>query len=602
MISSIRHPFFQNSITEWEKWRIVYEGGELFRDRYLEKTSKSEDNCDFKLRKNMTPIPSFSKAAIDEVKNSIFQHMVGVSRRDGPDSYQNAITGEDFGVDFKGSSMNSFMGQQVLPELLVMGRVGIFVDSPETIGTTLRDSQGIKPYLYRYQAEDILSWSMRPGRPDEFDAVLLKDFVEVKRGLLPSETIERFRFIFIGDDGKVHIQFFKMETPEASMVPGNPTITQKVAAEIQIDAEGSPTDQDIILDMDIIPFIIVELSHSLMADIADHQIALLNLESLDINFAIKSNTTFYVEQQDERSYSPHIAGPADPNASGTAAEAGSTKEQVIQFGSTAGRIYGKGLDRPEFIHPSAEPLTASIEKQEKLKQDIRRLLHLAVSTVVPQTASAESKQLDQCGLEAGLSNIGLALEHAERKIALYWTFYHIDKVKPASIKYPEKYNLKSDDDRRKDAASLQELRNTIPSGRFQKSISKEIARIVLESKISKKDLNQIFAEIDAAEAFSADPKTIFESIESGVLCLCSAAQLLGYPKDEPDKAATDHATRLARIAQSQSNPDLSKGLKGARGLEDFSGQPGTEGPQEKKQSRDTTTEVVVTDNTRGEAQ
>ena len=148
MISSIRHPFFENNIIEWEKWRIVFEGGELFRNRFLEKTSKREDALDFKLRKKMTPIPSFSKAAITEVKNSIFQRMVDVSRRDGPDSYQQAITGVDFGVDFKGSSMNNFIGQQVLPELLLMGRVGIMIDSPETTGTTLKDSQGLRPYLY----------------------------------------------------------------------------------------------------------------------------------------------------------------------------------------------------------------------------------------------------------------------------------------------------------------------------------------------------------------------------------------------------------------------------------------------------------------------
>lgn len=604
MISSIRHPFFENNIIEWEKWRIVYEGGELFRNRFLEKTSIREDNNDFKLRKKMTPIPSFSKSGIDEVKNSIFQRMVDVARRDGPDSYQKAITGVDFGVDYKGSTMNNFIGQQVLPELLVMGRVGIFVDSPETTATTLRESQSIRPYLYRYQAEDILSWSERPGRPDEFDAVLLRDFVEVKRGRLPSQTIERFRFMFIDEgDGKVHVQFFRTEPAKAetTFIMGHrTTASSNKMMEVQIDANNQPTDQDIILDMNIIPFILVELSHSLMADIADHQIALLNLESLDINFAIKSNSTFYVEQQDERAFSDHIAGPANPDSSGTAAETGSNREQEIQFGSTGGRTYGKGLDQPGFINPSSEPLQASMEKQAALKRDIRQLLHLAISTIEPKSASAESKQFDQHGLEAGLSNIGLILEHSERKIALYWTFYLKAKTKPASIKYPEKYSLKSDEDRRKDATALRELRDVIPSERFQKSISKEIARIVLGSKLSNEDLDKIFSEIDSAKAFSADPLTVFESVERGMLCLKSAATALGYSEDEPDKAAKDHATRLARITQAQTTDNLQAALQGARGVEDLSAQPGTEGSEEKQQSRDTTVQDTVTDNTRGE--
>lgn len=601
MISSIRHPLFENNILEWEKWRIVFEGGELFRNRFLEKTSKREDSVDFKLRKKMTPIPSFSKSAITEVKNSIFQRMVDVSRRDGPESYQKAITGIDFGVDFKGSSMNNFIGQQVLPELLLMSRVGIMIDSPKTIGTTLKDSQGLRPYLYRYQAEDILSWSERPGRPDEFDAVLLRDFVEIKRGRLPSETVERFRFMFIEDD-KVHVQFFRSEPAktETTRILGQPTGIQTKAKEVQIDANGDPTDQDIILDMNIIPFVIVELSHSLMADIADHQIALLNLESLDINFAIKSNSVFYTEQQDERAMSSHIAGPANPDSSGTEAEAGANRQQEIEFGSTKGRIYGKGLDSPSFIHPSAEPLEASIAKQEKLKQDIRRLLHLAVSAIEPRSASAESKQLDQHGLEAGLSNIGLILESAERKIATYWTLYLTATTKPASIKYPEKYSLRSDEDRRKEASALHELRDVIPSGTYQKSISKEIVRIILGSKLSNDNLSKIFSEIDSAEAFSADPKTMFEAVERGGLCLKSLAKLLGYAEDEPDKAAEDHATRLARIAQVQSAETLQPGLQGARGVEDLAGEPGTEGALEKQQANDTTKQAVVSDNTRGE--
>ena len=144
-------------------------------------------------------------------------------------------------------------------------------------------------------------------------------------------------------------------------------------------------------------------------------------------------------------------------------------------------------------------------------------MHLAVSAIEPRYASAESKQLDQHGLEAGLSNIGLILESAERKIATYWTFYLTAKPEPASIKYPEKYSLKSDEDRRKDAESLRELRDIIPSERYQKSISKEIVRIVLGSKLSNGDLNKIFSEIDSAEVFSADPKTIFESVERGML-------------------------------------------------------------------------------------
>lgn len=38
-------------------------------------------------------------------------------------------------------------------------------------------------------------------------------------------------------------------------------------------------------------------------------------------------------------------------------------------------------DRPGFIHPSSEPLLASMKLQEKLEQDIRKLINLAVQSM-----------------------------------------------------------------------------------------------------------------------------------------------------------------------------------------------------------------------------
>ncbi len=58
-----------------------------------------------------------------------------------------------------------------------------------------------------------------------------------------------------------------------------------------------------------------------------------------------------------------------------------------------------------------------MSKQQQLKQDIRDLVNLNLSNIKPKLQSAESKQIDEHGLEAGLSALGLVLEHAERKAA-----------------------------------------------------------------------------------------------------------------------------------------------------------------------------------------
>ena len=144
------------------QWRITYNGGEYFRKLYLKKFSKREDDIDFNDRLEMTPIPAFARLAINDVRNSIFQRMRDITRRGGSSSYQSAVAGLNLGVDKRGLNMNAFLGVKVLTDLLIMGRVGVFVDAPALTGeVTLAQAQAQeqRPYLYYYPIEDILSWT-----------------------------------------------------------------------------------------------------------------------------------------------------------------------------------------------------------------------------------------------------------------------------------------------------------------------------------------------------------------------------------------------------------------------------------------------------------
>lgn len=590
-IGSLRHPFWRSKIADWTKWRFIYDGGPDFVDEYLERFSKREDTADFVQRKRITPTPNFAKAAVNDIKNAIFQRLADVSRTGGSQEYQEAVVGDRFGVDLHGSSMNSFMGREILPELLTMARVGIFIDMPQIEGQTLKDAVGNRPYLYWYRTEDILSWSFRPGRPDEFDNLLLRDFTEIRHAAtgLPSGTKERYRFLFIGEDGKVHVQFFE-HFPD---VENHEEISEK-----QVDINGNPTDEDIILDLEVIPFVLLEISDSLLSDISNHQIALLNLESSDIAYALLSNFPFYTEQVDSRDYSHLIEGAGQGDDSGTAENQSRSKDREIQVGATHGRTYGKGLDRPDYIHPPSEPLKASMEKQQQLKDDIRQLVNLALSNIKPKMASAESKAIDERGLEAGLSHIGLVLEHTERKIATYWAMYLSTDI--PTIKYPERYSLKDDEDRRKDTEQLAALRAKVPSTRFQKLLTIQMAEILIGHKTPNPIMDEIRQEIEQANAFSSDPDTIFEAVDRAILDLESAALLLGYPKETVKAAADDHANRLARIAESQSS-DFGNQNAAARGVPDLDDTPGRGAKEERKESQDQTQRTDTGDRTRGEA-
>ena len=178
-ITEFRLPGFFASTSEWVKYRLTYEGGEAFRTKYLQKFTNRETNAEFESRRNLTPIPTFAKAAVNDIRNSLYQPMVDIIRRDGSESYHKAISGQDGGVDRRGSSMNAFIGQKVLEELLVMGQVGIFIDAPTVAEhATLNQVSDFRPFLYAYKVEDILSYACTdPENPSEFKALLLQDKV-----------------------------------------------------------------------------------------------------------------------------------------------------------------------------------------------------------------------------------------------------------------------------------------------------------------------------------------------------------------------------------------------------------------------------------------
>lgn len=173
-ITQIAHPDYIFNEDDWCKWKLAYNGGQPFIDAYLKKLTVRETDEDFALRKSISYCPAASKAAINEIKNSIFQRTIDISRVGGPESYQKAVKALDGGVDLYGSSMNSFIGRYILPELLVMKKVGVYVDMPPISGVTQSDKGNKRPYLYIYSALSIRSWSYSmPQYPNEFDTLLL---------------------------------------------------------------------------------------------------------------------------------------------------------------------------------------------------------------------------------------------------------------------------------------------------------------------------------------------------------------------------------------------------------------------------------------------
>jgi hypothetical protein len=592
-LTGIRHPDYQRDEISWDTYRLIYNGGDEFVTRCLKRFSARETQEDFNTRKYITPIPSFAKAAVNDIRNGIFQRLRDVARREGSTSYMQAAAGEIGGVDNKGSSMQSFLGIDALTELLVMGRVGVYTDMPALSGfQTMADEGKVRPYCYMYPVEDILSWAVsKPEEPGEFTAVLLRDVgINYNQGFttdakLPSGGYVRYRFIWINPaTGKVNMKLFD---PEDNRLNFDGSI---------IAADTPPIE----LDLDRIPFTMLSIGGSLLKDVYKHQVALLNLGSSDVSYALKANFPFYVEQRDTRDVGNHLKQSIDDDGTSNTSD-NSEPGMAMQAGVSHGRTYDMKADAPSFIHPSPEPLLASLKLQEKLEDGIRKLVNLAVQNQTGQrTKSAEAMKLSDQGLEAGLSFIGLVLESAERQIASHWASYESrdpDKRQIATIKYPDRYSLKTDKNRIEEAKDLADLMFTVPGKTVKQELSKNIVTTLLTGKVNTTTIDVIYKEIEEANYATSDPEVILRANESGVCGDQTASEALGFDEDEFEKAREDHALRAARILEAQG------GMEGAgasaRGVEDLDDDTNS-GGKERKAANETTLKDDPVPPTRGD--
>lgn len=538
-ITEITHPEYLLYYDKWVKYRYTMLGGDDFIEKYVIQFSRVENADEFLLRKSITYCPAHAKAAILRLVNAIFQRMSDISRNGGSQSYQDAVLGKNGGVDRSGSTMSAFIGTVILREMLAMKRVGVYIDKPYMPdGLPKSETRDLTPYLYHYTAENIRSWHY--NEQNQLMSLLLRDYVDdidPETGLIKG-VIERFRYLRKTIDG-VQLTYYDKD--------GNAQGTQ-------------------ILNLQEIPFVMCEITESLLNDICGHQIALVNMVSSDLFYCIKSNFPFYTEQYNPQAELANLRTAAS-DSTGTAAGAQATQKE-IKVGTTQGRRYPLGAERPQFINPSAEPLYASMERQINTVNEISMLLALNVANIRSVRASkapySEKTGQNEQGLEAGLSAIGMELQTCEQAIAKIWDMYEGQKSS-VTISYPRSYNLRTDDERRKEAGDLIDLGQTVPSKTFQKVVAREAVRLLIGAIASIEEIQTINKEISAAEMMNIDPENIRQDLEAGLVGNELASQLRGYPKGEVEKAKADHADRAARIAKAQA-----ESAPAARGVKDIS--------------------------------
>lgn len=544
---SMWHPTYGSDYGKWEKWRRAYEGGKDFIDLYMQKLSDRETVADFDARKAIAYAPTFAKAAINDIKNAIFQRTADVARKDGPPSYMDAVKGLEGGVDLQGNTMGSFIGTETLPELLVLGRVGVLIDAPDDIGTTMRDKKGKNPFISTYVREDIVNWS--PAKPTNgYATLLLRESVDqIDDFGLPTGTKTIFRLYQRQNNG-VKVSFYANDGVEAI--------------------------KEVFLDIPEIPFVSFDLPLSLMEDVADYQVALLNLESSDISFSRKANFPIYYEFYDSRSDGQHFKPQVEPGEEG----ADESRDREVKAGLADGRRINKGLDAPGFVNPDPETLRVSMEKGQQIREDIRLLVNLNLQNLNPRRQGADSKAMDAHSLEASLSYIGLVLQKGEMELGKHWNHFEKTQKRP-SIVYPKSYNLKTEGERQEEADRLAKLQSKIPSDTYQREMAKKIVNLTMFD-LPDSVIATIEEEVDNAQTLTSDPEQVLAAHEAGLVGDELASETLGYPNGEIERAQKDRAERIKLTLEAQGGPpDANRGAPDfGEGKDEKEGKP-TRGPE-----------------------
>jgi len=509
-----RHPDYRAIATEMNMWRNTLNGGNQYIDAYLAQYSTRESIADFNFRKTMTVNPALAEGAVTDIKNAIFQRFTEIRRLNGHKSYRQAIDGLKGGVDNLGSSMNTFIGNKVLIELIGMGKVGIYIEMPVLTGKSLADTAKAKPYLYIYRREEIVNW--------EYDNEGKLIYV-----VLQKQVITREKGVVSG------VEYVEVKITNDTITTGDVV-------------EENP--------LGVIPFVILELNHGILRDIAKYQIALMNISSSDINYLISANFPLYTEQVNQNTEIQNYMKGVDGE-----------KEKGVDIGVKHGRSYPIGTDRPDFISPSAEPILASIKKQDQMKEELRQIVSLSVSTMRAKMESAESKKADQEGLESGLASVGTVLEAGERLIAKIWQKY-VNGKEEVIITYPERYEIKDIDVTLARVEKMLKILPKIPVLEAQKKLMSDIIALLLSHGTDEDTLTKVIAKMNKLKIIVTDNDILTQDMDNGVISHELVAKLKHYPKADLKLAREEHINRLTAITIAQT--PASDNNTGIRGNED----------------------------------
>jgi len=449
-------PDYLNCVRTAGKCRLAVSKGQDYVNLYLKQFSERETDNAFMFRKEITPNPPDLRIALNQLLYSIRARMGDVYRESNLAEYIDAANGVNRGVDGRGSTMVSFISNEVLKELLVAGRVGIFVNRDE-VPTTLAE-EAPTPYLSIVPTEDILNLSY--DKNNQLIGVVLKTYDVIEEDGFPIK--ETYYYDQYRTDGKL-----LTHTRYNNQGQFMHTVTS---------------------DLGVLPFTLLQIEDAPVPNALYLHDALMQLSSTDFIFLFKSNHPIYVEQFSVKAEMQERQAKRERERDG---------EVEADVGTVTGRRYAENLEAPSFISPKVDHLEASEFKQEKITKQIERMLTIESFDKGYKQASAETKREDKEPLVGNIQKLFDELEKAEKGIAKAWHAYYGVPIS-FTVEYPTTFDLRTETARLDSAEKKLKLRDDVSSQSFKKIITLEAVRDIIPTA-SLRELREIQEEINTSE-------------------------------------------------------------------------------------------------------
>ncbi|MFB6374587.1 MAG: hypothetical protein ABEN55_16030 [Bradymonadaceae bacterium] len=202
------HPIYDDYAADWRTYRLSYEGGDDYLDRYLYQHEKEKDEY-FRDRRRRAYYPNHCRAIVDTYAAHLFRESIPRSTESDSEILQTFWDN----TDLKGNDADAFY-EHAAQEVQIGGRVAIVVDrwDPDggaAVSRAQERAAGRRPYAYLATAEDIVDWDVdRLGR---LNWVKIREARNVQRSWAEEHPGTAYQYRVWTDDEWVLLQEVESE-------------------------------------------------------------------------------------------------------------------------------------------------------------------------------------------------------------------------------------------------------------------------------------------------------------------------------------------------------------------------------------------------------